>query len=200
MRMSKPNRSLLTPPPNNDYGILGISIVHDLAGPLSATRIHIDQLSAAVDRMERLIQSAQYDIRKTNKITTIQILPTIQKVAQDVQKLHPGLTISVRGADKLTIKGDASKFRTIVSNMARNAAESYNSEAKGKVIIYYRITANGVIISVRDFGIGYRSIRQHSGMGLGIIRDLVRTGFDGEFTIRRAITKGTVAEVRLYNM
>ena len=112
--------------------------------------------------------------------------------------------------------GDTTRFSQVVSNLVVNALDACeeNWSAESTVNVVLEQTAHGLRLEVCDNGIGIpkalqekifeplfttKEIGKGTGLGLGIIQDIVYGDFDGTIELESGLGKGTTFRVLLPN-
>ncbi len=108
-----------------------------------------------------------------------------------------------------TIFGDSAKLRQVLHNLLRNAEQAVAEVSRPQIVVRTEVTANGVVLSVRDNGAGFpekimtrvfepyvSSKSRGTGLGLAIVRKIVEE-HNGSVTISNPASGGALVEVRL---
>ncbi len=158
-----------------EFGRLSSSLLHDIANPLTAVSLNLDQLSsgrktkavdqvrAGVTHMEEYLQSARRQLRCQSDITIIDTKYEIEKVknflASKANYNKVKLT-SRLGANKL-VMGDSAKFSQIIANLIANGIDSYSNmgitnKNKRVVLITSKVNKHKdtILILIQDSGMG----------------------------------------------
>jgi signal transduction histidine kinase len=110
--------------------------------------------------------------------------------------------------------GDAARFSQIVSNLVVNALDACeeNWSANSTVSVVLEQTEHGLKLEVSDNGVGIpkalqgkifeplfttKEIGKGTGLGLGIIQDIVYGDFDGQIELESMVREGTVFRIIL---
>ncbi len=193
----------------SEYGRMGMSLLHDVANPLTVATLNIeqlcykhepeliDQLSRSVQYIERYVQAARKQMKTGGEVTKFQINDEIEQVISIVQyraKLNR-ITIEHRALAKLELQGDPVKFNQLIANLVINAIESYTDTAKvRKVRINYQCTKSLLELTVQDWGKGiaatdltnifepFFSTKSKNNQNMGIGLSMVKRYVEEEFS------------------
>jgi len=112
-------------------------------------------------------------------------------------------------ASELWYEADEGQIKQIVWNLASNGLRAMPNGGRLKLIGAYDATADGVVITVQDEGIGiepeeldglfqpfYGRFSQGSGLGLAIVHRIV-TDYNGEIKVSSQTSRGTTVAVHL---
>jgi PAS domain S-box-containing protein len=137
----------------------------------------------------------------------------VHEVIDDLQKINPAYKINLNEGKDVTVFGDKEKIGQVINNLITNA-QKYSPGAF-EIIVTIEVQAEGVQLSVKDFGIGISpSDQQHifeqfyrvngesqstfPGMGIGlyICAEIIsRQG--GKIWVESAIGEGSTFYIRL---
>jgi signal transduction histidine kinase len=182
---------------------------------LDECRAIAKQMSLLVERMLELawIDAGVAEVRPEN-VEVGELVGGVAAIARPLAEVQ-GLTFKVSVQNRLTVRTDPDKLREVVMNLTHNAIE-YNRPG-GEVELSAAATAGGVVVEVRDTGIGmppeiqakiferfFRAdpSRQgtgvHAGLGLAIVKEYVdRLG--GKLFVDSAVGRGSRFRVELPN-
>lgn len=173
------------------------------------------QMSLLVERMLTLAWlDAGADRVRPEKVEVSELVTGVAAIGKPLAEAH-GLSFRVDTPGPLTIQTDPDKVREVVMNLIHNAIE-YNRPG-GEVVLTASPTTHGVILEVRDTGIGmapetqekiferfYRGdpSRQatgvHAGLGLAIVKEYVDV-LGGKLMVDSALGRGSRFRVELPN-
>ena len=175
------------------------------------------RLSALIEDILTLshLNSAVYDI----DLAPVEVAPLIQAVCDTLLPMAQTKRISLTartGEPGTAVLGDADQLERLLINLANNAIKF--TPVGGSVELGVTASADSVVLSVRDTGIGipeeeqeavfgrfYRGAEATSelipgtGLGLAIVQAIVEH-HDGSLTINSAPGQGTVVRVRLASL
>jgi signal transduction histidine kinase len=192
-----------------EMGRLSSGLVHDLANPVTAVILSLDELEAergtellkqireGVGYIEDCLASARQNL---NGQREEQIFCARSEVMRVIGFLEPKATKKGVGINaqlsEVKLYGESSKFGQVVSNLLDNAIDSYDSLSRnGKVDVNLRLEdSNTVVLSVKDDGVGVNQAEiskifqpffstktelQGTGLGLSITKRIVEGDFGG---------------------
>ncbi len=203
MSVSRNNIQLTTSDPQeNGYGILGLSLIHDLSGPLTAAMMDIERLNNSLKVMNQSVIIAQEGINKTKRVSRFNLKTqfnfSINKLRRKSHLVVP-IRLSIPG--NIWIRGDRIKFGIIIDNLLANAVESYNPHNAYRRPIEVRAKCQNkwLSISIRDYGGGMmrtnKSTTGHLGLGLPLANHIIKHDFQGKIVFRRVIGRGTSCQI-----
>ena len=162
------------------------------------------------------LHSTVLDLREVIQDAIVSVKPSIEGAQHDLRVDLP--------AEKITVKGDATRLTQVVANLLTNATRYTGSP--GIIWLRARVEADEAVVSVRDNGVGIsKSAREHVfdmffqghnvrpgfsaglGIGLTLAKTLVEmhggrinVASDGEnqgseFTVHLPVTKGRPSDV-----
>jgi two-component system, OmpR family, heavy metal sensor histidine kinase CusS len=173
------------------------------------------QMSLLVERMLTLAWlDAGADEVRPEKVEVSELVRGVAAIGKPLAEAQ-GLSFRVSTPGPLTIQTDPDKVREVVMNLIHNAIE-YNRPG-GEVEVTATPTVQGVMLEVRDTGIGMSSEVQgkiferffrgdpsrqatgvHAGLGLAIVKEYVdRLG--GQLSVESAVGRGSRFRVELPN-
>jgi signal transduction histidine kinase len=199
-------------------------IIHDIRSPLSLLRIASkafvevpadkrELISAAVERIDGIIEQLNSDMNGSPKVSSINILPLIASVVEEkrliadqtgkVEIYHNSHEI----VDAVLCKVNAQLFKRVLSNVIGNAIEAIS--ANGTVSVNVKPNLNCVTIEVSDTGRGIpshlietvqfgQSYGKDGGQGLGLSHALATVeSWSGSLTVDSRDKLGTVVTITL---
>lgn len=173
------------------------------------------QMSLLVERLLTLAWlDAGSDEVRAEKVEVRELVDGVAAVGKPLAEAH-GLSFRVNVPGPITIRTDPDKVREVVMNLIHNAIE-YNQPG-GEVEVTAKPTVKGVVLEVRDTGIGMAPEIQdkiferffradpsrhatgvHAGLGLAIVKEYVdRLG--GRLTVESAVGRGSRFRIELPN-
>jgi signal transduction histidine kinase len=207
---------------------------HQLRTPLTALRLSLDNIADGVDdefvredveqataevvRMSRLVNGLLVLARAEAKVTAAEPLPLHDIVAERLAVWRPaaderGVTIALKGSadGRLLVLSSPGSLDQVLDNVLSNALEV--SPDGGTITVRVQAQGDEVVLSVLDEGPGMPDAeksrafdrfwrgqgltgRSGSGLGLAVVRQLV-TDDGGTVTLRDARGGGLCVEIRL---
>ena len=155
-----------------EFGRLSANLLHEVANPLTAASLNLEQLDSKQDpelvlqarknlkHLERYVESARKQMKGQSEVTTFNVRNELNQVLRILQprarqanvKLHLNLD-----SNNYSLTGDAVKFSQLVANLIANAIDAYakveQSGGKRVEITFSRI-GSGLACSVIDWGEG----------------------------------------------
>ena len=180
---------------------------------LDECRVIARQMSQLVERMLALAWiDAGADVVRPERVELTDLVGGVAAIARPLAEVQ-GLTFKVTVPNRLSLRTDPDKLREVVMNLTHNAIE-YNRPG-GEVELSATQTAAGVVVEVRDTGIGMppeiqekiferffrgdpsrQATGVHAGLGLAIVKEYVdRLG--GRLTVDSAVGRGSRFRVEL---
>lgn len=208
---------LLEMQPFAEFGRIGASLVHDIANPLTAANLHLEELNRQqhselvrqVQRnlyhLERYLVAARKQIKRESDLKVFAVGSELKQVAKLLtNRAHKaGVHIVVDKIANIKLYGDVVKFSQFVANLLANAVEA-SDKADDPVRTEVRVSAytqgKFVIINVTDHGVGiapenidklfepFYSTKSNARGGLGLGLALVKQYVEHDF-------RGTISVV-----
>ncbi len=214
------------------------NVSHELRTPLARIRValelaaegdaerarrHLEGIGADLGELDRLVEDilatarldlasggSGFHVRRERLDVAALLLDVARRFASD----HPGRALDLDAPAGLpTIEGDAPLLRRLLANLLDNAAKY--SEPPAPVTLAVRADAGGLVLEVRDRGIGvdaadlprlftpfFRTDRSRArgtgGVGLGLaLARRIAEGHGGAIQVESAPGAGTTVRVRL---
>lgn len=206
---------LLEMQPFAEFGRIGASLVHDIANPLTAATLQVEELtkhqqSTLVTQVQRNLQqlekyliAARKQIKRESELRTFSVGAELRQVAKLLshRARRNNIAITVRKMPTIRLYGDVVKFNQLVANVLANAVESYDGLAKAgnrEVTIALAAEDGYATITITDHGAGiaphnlerlfepFYSTKSSERSGLGLGLALVKQYVQEDF-------KGTIA-------
>ena len=176
------------------------------------------QMEEQIQKLERLsgdlLNVSKWQKDKLDYVQeSVDLNRLLEELAEVMHQMHPTHTIVVRGAAPTSVVGDKGRLSQVFSNLLSNAIK-YSPDAD-IVEVEMRSTAEAIMISVRDHGIGIPQDQQEKiferfyratdpstnaipglGIGLSIVAEVIQH-YGGTITIESAIGKGSTFHVAL---
>jgi signal transduction histidine kinase len=159
-----------------EFGRLSSSLLHDLANPLTAVSLNLDQLKGpkgsklmtqikeGINSMEQYVHSARRQLRSQSESKVFDCKPEIERVVSFLSSKAQSNNIKVRAqlVSNAYLQGDGSKFNQVMANLLANAIDAYIGSARRtsyRVTITSKVSTydNTIRISVHDRGRGISS-------------------------------------------
>ncbi|MGZ8512634.1 MAG: sensor histidine kinase [Candidatus Limnocylindria bacterium] len=177
-------------------------------------RPNLERVLAETRRLERLVEALRtVSLADAGALALRREAVDLPALAADVvagfepQAATAGVTLAVDAADVASLELDPLRVRQVVGNLVSNAL--HHTLAGGRVVVGIHPADDGVELSVTDTGSGmdapsverafdrfWRSGESAgAGLGLGIVRDLVRA-HGGEVELESSPGAGTVVRCR----
>lgn len=162
---------LLEMQPFAEFGRIGASLVHDIANPLTAASLHLEELNKQqhselvrqvqrnLMQLEKYLAAARKQIRRESDLRTIFVGAEIKQIVQLMthRARRAGVKIELSNVTKVTLYGDVVKFDQILANLLANAIDaSKDLSAAGQPVVKLRVSLQNeaVVITVTDYGVG----------------------------------------------
>lgn len=208
-----------------EIGRLSAMLLHEIAGPLSAALLWLEQCEGQspyvrhVRRSIRLIQdyveAARQQIRRESRCREFPIRPELRQVAGMLMPVaaRQGVSLELAPGGAHRLYGDPVKFQHIVANLVRNAIDSYHECPAGgyrPVRLRFRRVRRYLLMEVSDQGCGidggqfdklfrpFYSTKAGRGLGIGLfsVKSSVEEDFRGSVHVASAPGSGTRFTVR----
>lgn len=156
-----------------EFGRLSSSMVHDIANPITAVSINLEELANRQDShltrqmkeglnyIEQYIESARHQLSGQGQNKTFDSKTEIEKVLALLTTKARESKVSLR--QRLTpgakIKGDISKFHKVIANIVANAIDAcasvrHSRQQIVKISTSFNTNRTSLIISISDKGMG----------------------------------------------
>jgi signal transduction histidine kinase len=162
---------LLEIQPFAEFGRIGASLVHEIANPLTAASLHLEELNKQqhselvlqvqrnLHHLERYLQAARKQIKRQSKLRVFSVGSETRQVvhllSDRARRANVRLVVTVSAPVKLY--GDAVKFNQLVANLVANAieaSESLSQPVRAEVYISVGAVDGVAEITITDHGIG----------------------------------------------
>lgn len=162
---------LLEIQPFAEFGRIGANLVHEIANPLTAATLHIQELNRSeaskpllqvqrnLAQLERYLIAARKQIKRQSDLREFSVGVEVRQVVRLLtnRARKAGVQIQVNKVPTLKVYGDAVKFSQIIANLLANAIDAAESahESRDKMVAITITKQNRrAIITISDFGIG----------------------------------------------
>ncbi len=157
----------------SEYGRMGMSLLHDVANPLTSASLNIEQLqlqhkpelveqiSNSVHHIERYVQAARKQLKTEGEVISFSVYDELAQVVSIIRHRakESKVTIKIDKKPHVILYGDAVKFNQLIANLLINAIEAYDDihHTKRLVHISYGKRKGTVELTVQDWGKGIPS-------------------------------------------
>jgi signal transduction histidine kinase len=162
---------LLEMQPFAEFGRIGASLVHDIANPLTAANLHLEELnrqqhSALVQQvqrnlfhLERYLVAARKQLKRESDLKVFSVGSELRQVAHLLthRARKVGMRIVVDKIANIKLYGDVVKFNQLIANLLANAIEAADVPANSnKEVVHVQAHTKGkkVVIIITDYGVG----------------------------------------------
>lgn len=162
---------LLELQPFVEFGRIGASLVHEIANPLTAATLNLEELSRGqhselvrqVQRnlhyLERYLIAARKQIKRESDLKTFSVYAELRQI---VHLLHnrarqASVELELHKAPSVKLYGDVVKFDQLVANILANAidaTEKVSDPARRRVTVAVTVRGKTVKITITDHGTG----------------------------------------------
>ncbi|HEY1064087.1 MAG TPA: HAMP domain-containing sensor histidine kinase [Candidatus Saccharimonadales bacterium] len=211
---------LLEMQPFAEFGRIGASLVHDIANPLTAANLHLEELNRQqhselarqVQRnlyhLERYLIAARKQIKRESDLREFSVGSELRQVAHLLthRARKIGVRLTVDKIPSLKLYGDVVKFNQLVANLLANAleaSEKMKNPKEAEVHVQVRTEGKYVVIIVTDHGVGvddenidrlfepFYSTKSSQRSGLGLGLALVKQYVEHDFKGTISVTSDT---------
>lgn len=214
-----------------EFGRMASGVFHDLSNPLTTVSLSLeglkdqasaDELARAIEgtqRMQRFIGAAKRQFQRNESIVDYSLCEEIEQaitvLAYRARKER--VKIELDCDSSLSLHGNPIKFQQIMTNVIKNAIDSYEERKDGKrkrlVTITARPHEEGVCVAIQDTGCGIKrenlpkifdpffttkSIERGTGIGLSITKEIVEKDYNGRIEVKSRVGHGTTFTLYLY--
>lgn len=180
------------------------SNIHDLSQYLKKANIYIDRLNKLINDLLDISHIQSGNLRIQRKAFDFDSF--VHDAVEAVQHTVTSHQLTLSGATHAKVRADRDRIEQVIDNLLSNAIKY--SPGADRVQVTVESDADGVKLTVRDFGIGipknkisevfecfYRideTSQQFSGLGLGLyISKQIITKHQGEIYIHKPVGRGT---------
>ncbi len=184
---------------SRDFGPLGLSLVHDISGSMSALLLDIERLRLDAGAIEQSIRTAQQQILGLGE-GMIRIRYELRAALEEFSARceEKNIQLSLYAPQDFDVQGSPAKFRIVMSNLLRNAIDAVAGMENARIQLYLRASNTKVIVEVVDngrgissaqaekiFARGYSATRGkgHMGLGLSLVRHIVERDLNGTVAV-----------------
>jgi signal transduction histidine kinase len=154
-----------------EFGRLSASLLHEVASPLTAASLNLEQLagrkSASVmqaqknlQHIERYVTAARKQLQNQTSQTRFSIKAEMIQITNILQPLarNNQVELIIQQTGSYWLFGDPVKFNQLLANLIVNAIDAYKDSAKPlktkQIIVNVTASPQAVNITVRDWGAG----------------------------------------------
>lgn len=162
---------LLEMQPFAEFGRIGASLVHDIANPLTAANLHLEELNRQqhselvhqVQRnlyhLERYLVAARKQLKRESDLKVFSVGSELRQVAHLLthRARKVGVRIIVDKVTNIKLYGDIVKFNQLIANLLANAVEASDAVTDPSLAtVHVRAYAKGkkVVVAITDHGVG----------------------------------------------
>lgn len=184
---------------NDDFGTLGLSLVHDLSSTITALLLDIERLKNDSQAIEQAIQTARAQITGQEN-NLVQIGSEIRRCMRDFSARceEKGIQLSAIITQDHTIAGNPDKLQIVLNNLVRNAIDAVSGSNDPWVQLRLTATNAHIIVEITDNGQGVPESRKqqlfsigqstksksnHLGVGLVLVKRIVERDFNGNVRV-----------------
>lgn len=194
-----------------EYGQISASLIHDLATPVSAASMSLEQVNQhlqstvmgqallSIRHIQDYIASARKQLQGTSRKQKFHASKEIHEIVSLLthQARAAGVTIRVLGSQNDSIVGDVAAFNRVIANMIVNSIHAYNPRNKERTKQPIKIQVlnenNMIVIAIQDSGVGIKatdmphifeefySTKKRLGRGLGLGLSTAKRVIEHEF-------------------
>ena len=208
---------LLEMQPFAEFGRIGASLVHDIANPLTAANLHLEELNRQqhsdlarqVQRnlyhLERYLVAARKQIKRESDLKVFSVGSELRQIAKLLtnRARKAGVHVVVDKIANIKLYGDVVKFNQLIANLLANAIEAsggMSDAALAEVRIGARTQGKFIVITITDHGVGiapenieklfepFYSTKSNVRSGLGLGLSLVRQYVEHDFRGKISVT------------
>ncbi|MBT6513440.1 MAG: GHKL domain-containing protein [Crocinitomicaceae bacterium] len=186
-------------------------VAHEIKNPLTPMKLSVQHLQRSFDPddpdfKERMASFSDKMIRQIDTLSTIanefsnfakmpkanigeiNIIKLVNEACElfsETENLKLNFTNNT-GKEVLTITGDNEQLTRVFNNLIKNGIQAIPNERKGEIIVVVEMTADSVIIQVKDNGIGISKDKKEqifvpnfttkssgSGLGLAMVKSII---------------------------
>lgn len=157
-----------------EFGRVSASLLHDLASPLTAAAINIEeagskqnskllaQAMASLEYIERYLTTARKQLANSEALQVFtvgdEVSGVLELVRHQAVSAHVGLELQVTNNGK--VYGSVVNFHRVIANIVVNAIQAYDGKkrVKPRVLVEVKRQNNFIRISISDNGTGINSV------------------------------------------
>jgi signal transduction histidine kinase len=181
-----------------EFGRLGSGLVHDLANPLTAASLNLEQVdkdgrSDAIEQtrnslryMEQYVEAIRKQLQNRSETKWFAIAKEMRQVLEvlDYRAHQAGVEVTLEIDDGVKLHGDPVRFSQVMANLVANAIDAYSGSRKQhrQVLVRAQAATDEVTLVVRDWGMGipptdlaqvfepfYSTKQSDRGIGIGLM-------------------------------
>lgn len=192
---------------DENFGVSGLSLVHDLSGSVTALLLDIERLRLDAGAIERALRSAQQqilDLSPGQLRLGHELRAAMSEFSAKCEERSIKLSLQVRSDTE--IMGSPAKLQIVITNLIRNAIDAVSGQPDPTIELQLYKSSSNAVITVTDngrgiersqlsriFDSGYSDKRHsgHMGVGLGLVRHIVERDFNGSVSVKSVSGKTT---------
>ncbi|CAN5145909.1 hypothetical protein BH09PAT3_BH09PAT3_0830 [soil metagenome] len=164
---------LLEMQPFAEFGRIGATLVHEIANPLTAASLHLEELNRQqhselvrqvqrnLQQLERYLVAARKQIKRESNLRTFSIGVELKQVAHLLtnRARRAEVRLIVDKVSNVKIYGDVVKFNQLVANILANAIDASEKISNGelkRVIVHVSRENDETVITILDRGVGIK--------------------------------------------
>ncbi|MDB5170000.1 MAG: kinA 1 [Candidatus Saccharibacteria bacterium] len=162
---------LLEMQPFAEFGRIGASLVHEIANPLTAASLHLEELNRQqhselvrqvqrnLHHLERYLVAARKQIKRESDLRVFSVGSELRQVAHLLthRARKAGVRVVVEKTANIKLYGDVVKFNQLTANLLANAVEASDkvaSPARPEVVVRAYTKDRDTVITITDHGVG----------------------------------------------
>ena len=182
------------------------------AAPAGLKRIIVEQTGLMQHQVQAYLDRARIAARHATVTSRTDAVPTLERLVRVIAKLNPDITLGTRFVGQpLFFAGETQDFEEIAGNLIENGVRFANTvvhiaatriEHDGKPVLHLEVEDDGPGMSPEQAELALKrgtrldETKPGSGLGLSIVRDIVRE-YNGELRLERSQLGGLMAAVLL---
>lgn len=190
---------------SDEYGTLGLSLVHELSNSVSALLMDIERLRLNSTAIQQSLRQAQEHIHQFDE-SQLYLRHELRTLIKDFSAACEtrSINLTLYAPKEFSIVGSAHKFSIVMTNLIRNAIDACSSHKPSTIAVELRVFEKSIRISVSDTGVGIpkeqlqniflqgfstKSASANMGVGLALTKRIVERDFNG--TLRAHSTESS---------
>lgn len=174
------------------------------------SKLFLTQALLNAKHVQQLVQLSQARVRPPT--TTFLLKPALHEVVTRLHQpwLHQEIVSYLNISPAVELKGPAFYLQEALSCLINNAFESYGNQRQRSVSLTCYQHQKVVVIHISDIGTGmnwltrrlfdqpgFSSKRQNQGVGLTFVKQIIKSHYNGQLSIRTAKGSGTTVTLLL---
>lgn len=211
---------LLEIQPFAEFGRIGANLVHEIANPLTAASLHVQELNKSeaskpllqvqrnLVQLERYLLAARKQIKRQSDLREFNIGVEVRQVVRLLtnRSRKAGVSVQVAKIPSMKVYGDTVKFSQVIANLLANAIDAAElaADEDKRVAIVVTQAKQRAVIAITDFGKGipadtiehlfkpFYTTKSSERGGLGIGLALVKQYVTHDFKGSIAVSSDTI--------